>query len=182
MTVQPDDIRGFWFEDDPAVRRAKWFEKNPDFDRDCARFTAAIRAARMGGFDHWAATPKGGLALIVLMDQLSRNAFRDSPEAFAADPHAQRIAADLIAGGGDLSLTPVERIFVYLPFEHAETMAGQDQSVRLSEPLGGDTLDYALRHRAVIAQFGRFPHRNAILGRTNTLAEQAYLAEPGAGF
>jgi len=124
--------------------------------------------------------------LIILLDQLSRNVFRGSPEAFAADPHARDIARRMVATGLDASLTPVERIFIYLPFEHSEDLADQDQSVRLFETLRGDlgdkTTDYADRHREVIREFGRFPHRNAVLGRQNTPAEEEYLARPGAGF
>jgi uncharacterized protein (DUF924 family) len=186
MIREPSDILDFWFEDDPSERREKWFKKEPAFDADCARFTAAIRDARAGAYDAWAATAKGGLALIVLLDQLSRNVFRGSPEAFAADPHARETARGMIRAGLDTGLTAPERMFIYLPFEHAETLPEQDQSVRLfeilGEALGPDTVAYAHRHRDVIREFGRFPHRNAILGRASTPAETAYLAQPGAGF
>ena len=186
MTLEPSEILDFWFEGDPAERRKKWFEKEPAFDAECARFTAGIRDARAGRYDEWAATPKGALALIVLQDQLSRNVFRGLAEAFAADPHARDVARRAIADGFDTMLTPLERMFVYLPFEHAETIEDQNQSVRLfeslAEALGADTIDYAHRHRDVIRAFGRFPHRNAVLGRINTLAEDEYLARPGAGF
>src|SRR6202022_1256978 len=103
-----------WFEGDASERREKWFDKDADFDGACARFTAAIRDARAGRYDVWAATPKGALALIVLLDQLSRNVFRGLAEAFAADPHACEIARGMIARGFDAALTPVERTFVYL--------------------------------------------------------------------
>ncbi len=186
MTLRPGEILDFWFEDDASIRRPKWFEKKPGFDIDCARFTAGIRDARSGRYDHWTATPRDGLALIVLLDQLSRNIFRGSPEAFAADPHALRTARTMISAGADAVLTPVERMFVYLPFEHAETIEVQDESVRLfetlREALGPQTMDYAHRHRDVIRTFGRFPHRNAVLGRSNTPAEIEYLAQPGSGF
>jgi uncharacterized protein (DUF924 family) len=186
VNVLPSEILDFWFEGDASERRKKWFEKDPAFDAACARFTAAIRQARTGSLDHWAATPKGGLALIVLLDQLSRNIFRGSAEAFAADAHAREIARGMISGGFDMTLTPVERMFVYLPFEHAETPEDQDRSVqvfeRLHEALGNDTVDYAARHREVIHRFGRFPHRNAALGRDSTPEEIDYLAQPGSGF
>ena len=190
MTLHPSEVLDFWFEGDPTVRRKKWFEKNDAFDQDCARFIPHIRAARDGRHDSWAetptGTPEGALALIVLMDQLSRNAFRGQAEAFAADPHALAIARASVTRGLDMALTPFQRMFVYLPFEHAENLEDQDTSVRLFESLrdalGADTVDYAHRHRAVIAQFGRFPHRNAILGRASTAAEEAYLAQPGSGF
>ena len=194
MTLHPSEVLDFWFEGDLTVRRQKWFEKNDAFDQDCARFIPHIRAARDGRHDSWAETPtgtpegapEGALALIILMDQLSRNAFRGQAEAFAADPHALAIARASVTRGLDMALTPFQRMFVYLPFEHAENLEDQDTSVRLFEgvraELGGDTVDYAHRHRAVIAQFGRFPHRNAILGRASTAAEEAYLAQPGSGF
>jgi uncharacterized protein (DUF924 family) len=184
--MQPSEVLDFWFEDDCSVRRKKWFEKDAGFDSECARFAAAIRDARTGRYDEWAAAAKGGLALIVLLDQFSRNVFRGQAEAFAADPHARDIARRMIARGFDTTLTPVERMFVYLPFEHAETIEDQDESVRLfetlREALGEETIGYAHRHRDVIREFGRFPHRNAALGRINTLAEDEYLARPGAGF
>jgi len=186
MSITPSSVLDFWFEGNPSERRKKWFEKSADFDTECALFTTAIREARAGRYDDWADTPKGARALIVLMDQLSRNIFRGSPEAFAADAHARDIARATIARGFDLALTPCERMFVYLPFEHAETMHDQDESVRLFESLlealGPDTINYAHRHRDVIRVFGRFPHRNAALGRVNTEAETEYLARPGAGF
>jgi uncharacterized protein (DUF924 family) len=184
--MEPSEILDFWFEGDPSERRKKWFEKEPPFDLECARFTAAIRDASAGRYDEWATTPTGALALIVLLDQLSRNVFRGSAEAFAADAHARSIARRAIASGFDTPLAPNERMFVYLPFEHAETIEDQDLSVRLFDSLaaalGPETVDYAHRHRDVIRQFGRFPHRNAALGRVNTPAEEDYLAQPGAGF
>jgi uncharacterized protein (DUF924 family) len=184
--VTPQHVLDFWFDGDPATRQKKWFEKSPDFDAACCTFTAAIRAARSGRFDYWALTPKGGLALIVLLDQLSRNVFRGAAEAFAADPHACAIARSMVARGFDRTLTPVERMFVYLPFEHAENLTDQDESVRLFETLrdvlGEATIDYAYRHRDVIRRFGRFPFRNAALGRICTPEEQDHIAQSGAGF
>ncbi len=186
MTLLPADVLTFWFEDNPSIRQKKWFEKNDTFDQDCARFIPPIRAARAHHHDSWTSTPRGALALIVLLDQLSRNAFRGQAEAFAADPRAHAIAHAAIARGFDTALTPFERMFVYLPFEHAENLESQTEAVRLfetlREDLGAETVDYAHRHHAVIAAFGRFPHRNVILGRVSTAAEEAYLARPGFGF
>ena len=186
MITDPETILNFWFEGDATARRKKWFEKNDGFDTACAAFVPALRAARDGGFDAWSLQPKSALALILLLDQLPRNAFRGLAEAFSADPHAQAIARRAIESKHDLVLTPVERMFVYLPFEHSEMLPDQDQSVRLFETLRGDlgeeTIDYARRHRDVIREFGRFPHRNATLGRVNTPEEVNYLARPGAGF
>lgn len=184
--MTPETLLTFWFAGDPTTRRKEWFEKNPAFDAQCASFTDALRDAKAGLCDHWAATPLGALALLVLLDQLSRNLHRGSAEAFAADAKARAVARAAIAQGFDRQLTQVQRIFVYLPFEHSEILADQDESVRLfeslREALGDNTVDYAHRHRDVILRFGRFPHRNAALGRVNTAEEVAYLAEPGAGF
>jgi len=180
------DVLAFWFGDDPATHRKVWFEKDAAFDAACAGLAAARDLAKAGAFDDWADTPRGGLALVILLDQLSRNLHRGTAEAFAADAKARAIARDMIARGFDQALTPVERMFVYLPFEHSEDLPDQDLSVRLFEALDAElsekTHDYAVRHRDVIDRFGRFPHRNAALGRTSTLDELAYLAEPGAGF
>ncbi len=182
----PDDILTFWFGGEPSARRAVWFEKDATFDRVCADLEAARNAAKAGTYDDWAQTPRGGLALLILLDQLSRNLYRGAAEAFAADAKARAIARAMLARGFDQMLTPVERVFVYLPFEHAEDPADQDLSVRLFAALnavtGEQTAEYAIRHRDVIRRFGRFPHRNAALGRTSTAEEEAYLAEPGAGF
>lgn len=184
--TEPRDILDFWFAGDPSERRAVWFEKDDAFDAECAGFAVAHQAAKRGALDHWAGTAEGALALLILLDQLSRNLHRGAPEAFAADAKARGVASAAIAQGFDLVLTPVQRMFVFLPFEHSEALADQDRSVTLYEmiraELGDRTVDYAARHRDVIARFGRFPHRNAVLGRENTPAEAAYLAEPGAGF
>lgn len=183
------EILEFWFADGPSAQREAWFKRSDAFDAACTeRFAATLEAARAGALDHWAATPEGALALVIVLDQLSRNIHRGTPLAFAADPAARRVAAAAIARGFNAALTPVQRIFLYLPFEHSEDSADQDTAVRLFGSLrgsfeGGDkTFDYALRHQDVIRRFGRFPHRNAILGRPSTPEEAAYLAEPGAGF
>jgi uncharacterized protein (DUF924 family) len=184
--MTPHAILDFWFEGDPSVDRKKWFEKEPDFDAACADFTSAVRDARHGSFDHWAATSDGALALIILLDQLSRNVFHGTAEAFAADPHAREIARAAITAGFDKTMTPCERMFLYLPFEHAEILDDQNESVRLFETLrdalGAKTIEFAYQHRDTIRRFGRFPHRNAALGRVNTPEEEDYLAQLGAGF
>ena len=183
------DILDFWFEGDPAIcRQERWFTRDDLFDAAIrARFALAVEAAQDGALDPWAATPEGALALVLVLDQFPRNIHRGTHLAFAGDAHARRIARAALAAAADADLTPVQRVFLYLPFEHAEEMADQDLSVRLFETLRGlgaveSTIPYAHRHREVIARFGRFPHRNAALGRASTPAEEAYLAEPGAGF
>ena len=187
----PADILAFWFADGPDTFREAWFRRDDAFDAAIReRFGAAAAAARSGGLDDWAEMPDCALALLILLDQFPRNLHRGSAEAFASDAHARKIARDVVlAHRFDLALTPTERVFLYLPFEHSEAMADQDLSVALFEGLRDDprqakpggTIDYAWRHRAVIARFGRFPHRNAALGRTSTPEEQAWL-DAGGGF
>lgn len=186
------DILDFWLADGPSAPREAWFKKDAAFDADIeARFGAFITPAREGRLDPWAATPEGALALLILLDQFPRNTRRGSPAAFASDGHALTLARRTVIGERmDLALTPTQRVFLYLPFEHAEAMEAQDISVALFEGLRdspahaapGKSIVYAWAHRAVTARFGRFPHRNAILGRPSTPAELAYLAQPGAGF
>lgn len=187
----PEDVLAFWFADGPDTQRAAWFLRDAAFDAACrTRFAGTLHEAREGALDSWARTPRGALALCILLDQFPRNLFRASPEAFASDAEARGLARRAIARGFDRLLTPVQRVFLYLPLEHSEEMRDQDESVRLFETLADtpgmtgpeSVIDYAHRHRDVIRRFGRFPHRNAVLGRVSTEAEEAYLAEPGADF
>jgi len=187
--MSPEDVLAFWFADGPTQYRDAWFDATPEFDAGCvARFRDALRDARSGALDHWAEEPRGALALVILLDQLSRNIHRGTPEAYAADPQALAVARAALARGLDARLGPVERMFLYLPFEHAESLAEQEESVRLFEGLRGafDSADAAIdaahRHRDVVRRFGRFPHRNAVLGRASTPEEQAFIAEPGSAF
>ncbi len=182
-----DEVLAFWFQHDRnQFRDDPWFSKDPAFDTLCReRFAFTVKAALDGALDPWAATPSGTLALVLVLDQLPRNIHRGSYLAFAGDAHARRVARNAIAGGVDAHLTQVERIFLYLPFEHSEDLADQDFSVRLFAPLETAVpgcLESAQRHREVIRRFGRYPHRNAALGRVSSQAEQAYLAEPDSGF
>lgn len=186
------EILEFWFQGDATVMREAWFRRDDTFDEAIRqRFSALVVPAREGALDGWAAAPEGTLALLILLDQFPRNLFRGSAEAFASDAHARAIARRaVLEQGQDRALHPVQRVFLYLPFEHSEAMADQDLSVALFEGLrdhaphrgAGGVIDYAWRHRAVVARFGRFPHRNATLGRASSAAEAAYLAQPGAGF
>jgi uncharacterized protein (DUF924 family) len=187
--MSPEDVLAFWFADSPTRFRDAWFHATPDFDAGCAaQFRDALRDARSGALDHWAEEPRGALALVILLDQLSRNIYRGTPDAYAADPQALAVARTALARGLDARLDPVERLFLYLPFEHAESLAEQDKAVRLFEGLRGTydgaetAIDAAHRHRDVIRRFGRFPHRNAILGRASMPEEQAFIAEPGTAF
>lgn len=186
------DVLEFWFgaPDSPEFGRprAPWFVKSAEFDaliRD--RFGATHEAAMAGALDAWSARPLGALALAVTLDQFPRNMFRGTPRAFVADARALALARSVVARGFDAALMPVQRWFAYLPFEHAEDIAAQREALRLFERLAGDaagagTFAYAMRHYAVIERFGRFPHRNAILGRESTPEERAFLAQPGSSF
>ncbi|MFC4160321.1 DUF924 family protein [Chitinimonas lacunae] len=181
----PAELTDFWFGLSPQ----RWFGKDPAFDAElAARFAALVETALQGGLKEWLSTPSGTLAYLLLTDQMPRNLFRDSARAFAGDALALAAAQQAVDAGFDRALTPIERVFMYLPFEHAEDLAQQDRSVALFERLAAESpasagyLDYALRHREVIARFGRFPHRNHLLGRESTAEEASYLAQPGAGF
>lgn len=186
--MTPDAVLDFWFAEGPDTQMKAWFIKDQDFDGALRnRFSDWLRVARQGGLDGWGATPEGKLALIILLDQVSRNIHRGMAESFAGDAQALDLARGMAASGEGQRLTPTQRIFAYLPFEHSEAMADQDRSVALFDAMhdvpGMETvIDFAHRHRAVIARFGRFPHRNAIVGRASTPEEVAYLAQPGAGF
>jgi uncharacterized protein (DUF924 family) len=182
----------FWFgapgTPDDDRPRAVWFKKHADFDADLrARFLADQQQAAMGHCDSWMQTPDGSLALVLLLDQLPRNLYRDTPAAFASDEKARAVARHAVDQGYDQGLPGVRRSFFYLPFEHSEFLADQETSVALCRtlPAGGysaQALDYALRHRDIIRRFGRFPHRNRILGRSSTPDENAFLREPGSSF
>lgn len=184
-------ILTFWFADGPDTWRDAWFKRDDAFDAAIREgFGTLVLPAREGRLDGWAATPRGALALLLLLDQFPRNLFRGGAEAFASDPHAQEVARRAVLRDRlDLALPPSGRVFLYLPFEHSEAMADQDLSVALFEGLRDiplharpdGTIDYAWRHWRVIRRFGRYPHRNAALGRESTPAEQAWLAA-GGGF
>jgi len=176
--VEPSDIVSFWREAGPK----RWFAASEEFDEDIrARFAEAHRAAAAGELDAWAEEPEGALALVLLLDQFSRNLYRRRPEAFAQDEKAMRIAEEALARGFDGRVEPSLRKFFVMPFMHAERLAEQDRCVVLSHALaeGDATLPYALEHRAIIRRFGRFPHRNAILGRVSSAAEKRFLDEGG---
>ncbi|MCB1883928.1 MAG: DUF924 domain-containing protein [Geminicoccaceae bacterium] len=175
------DVLDFWLGDDV---KAKWFEKDAALDGAIgARFGGAVEAAGRGDLDAWAETAEGALALLILLDQFPRNLFRNQPRAFAFDAKARAVARRAVARGLDRALPPDVRHFVYLPFEHSEDLADQDWSLALFEALGDAAyLDFAHRHRVIVARFGRFPHRNRALGRASTAEEAAFLEEPGSGF
>ncbi len=160
----------------------KWFGGGPAFDAECERFRDLHFSASRGEHADWLDDADGALALLLLLDQIPRNLFRGSAHSYATDALARQYARRVIDAGHDQAFDPALRGFFYLPFEHAEAMADQDRAVMLFEALGNaNYLKYAKAHRDVIARFGRFPHRNAALGRANTDEEQAWLGA-GGGF
>jgi uncharacterized protein (DUF924 family) len=177
--VQPQQILDFWFRQE----RKAWFRKDPAFDAEIrARFLALYERAATGQLADWMQAPKSCLALVVVLDQFGRNMFRDSARAFAADPLALEAARTLVDRGWDAAFSDDERGFAYLPFEHSESLADQERCCALLRPLGEESYRYAERHREIIARFGRFPHRNAALGRASTPKEIEFLAQPGSSF
>lgn len=181
MAATPIDVVGFWRSAGPE----KWFTKNRKFDEALAlRFEPVHHAAARGEYDAWMASAEGSLALLILLDQVPRNIYRGSAHAFATDPKARSVARAAVQAGHDREIAPQLRPFIYLPFEHSEDLADQDESVRLftahKDATGdADSLKWAQLHRDIIVRFGRFPHRNPCFGRVTTPNEQAFLEEGG---
>lgn len=178
-----DEILQFWFDD---IDQSQWFKKNPDFDRQLEqRFGALVVQAKNDELDNWSESPRGCLALVVLLDQLSRNIYRGTPLSFEADPTALKLMLQGIERKFDEELSLKQRSVFYLPLRHAEDLEMQKLGLAKTreinrEGYGNDK--YALNHLAIVERFGRFPHRNKILGRTNTAEEEEYLKDPNAGF
>ena len=190
---QAQAVLDFWFgaAHDPQhlLPRDQWFVRDPAFDALIGqRFGDLIERALDGEIADWSAAPSGALAQILVLDQFTRNVFRGSARAFAGDARALAVARALVASGHDRTLSGVQRQFVYLPFEHAEDLAMQREALRLFAQLERDVpalaglLQWAQRHHDIVERFGRFPHRNAALGRTSTLEELTFLLQPGSGF
>ena len=174
---------GFWFLPpeitDAEAARKIWFTTDPEFDREIAeKFMADYKKARNGLYDDLDQTAIGSLTLVIMLDQFPRNLFRGSARAFATDARAREVADHALANGFDRELGIWQRMFLYLPFEHSEGIADQERSVALFTELGHtETLKYAISHREIIQKFGRFPTRNAALGRTNTAEEGEFLKD-----
>lgn len=187
-------VLDFWFAEDQTAQIQRWFGSNPEFDQAIRRELGELHSqACQGSLDSWQATPEGCLAHLILLDQCSRNLFRGSGQAFAWDAQALQGAKALCASGEDQKLPILARLFVYLPFEHSEALADQDQAVSLFQNLQTQApasladavaafVDYAHKHREVIARFGRFPHRNQRLGRVSSPEELDFLSQPGSAF
>lgn len=200
MQAPWQDLLHWWFgqgtsaTEIAAEKQRLWFGYRPQQDAEAReRFGALVEQALNGDLQDWAELPDGWLALVLLLDQLPRMIHRDTPRAFAGDERAQQLVRDGLAHGGDMLLSPIQRVFIYLVLEHAENLAVQDLAVahftalrdiaaEHEQALFRDFLDYAERHREVISRFGRFPHRNAILGRDSSDAEQSFLQQPGSSF
>jgi len=190
---EADAVVDFWFgapgNPEFGTARKSWFVKDAAFDATIReRFGALVERALRGELATWGDKPRSALAQVLLLDQFTRNAFRGTARAFAGDARALAAASRMVGERQDESLPAFMRGFVYLPFEHAEGLAMQDEAIRLftklvnEAPEHADMLDYAHRHRAVIERFGRFPHRNEALGRQSTAEELAFVKQPGSGF
>jgi len=195
-----EEILGFWFgelESDTAfpIEKAKlWFNGGEAFNREvAAQFGADLELGSAGKLNDWAASPRGRLALIILLDQFSRNVFGESPRCFSQDEASLGLAIEGIEKGDDKKLRPIERTFFYIPFEHSEDLEMQVRGVELFTELASkvppgiefaiqNTLDYMVRHKKIIERFGRFPHRNKILGRVSLPGEDDFLNEPDSSF
>ena len=175
MIESPSSIVEFWFSDDV---RPLWFKSTPEFDKQLRdRFEPVWQQAAQGKLDSWAENAEGALALVILFDQIPLNIYRGEALSFSTEARARDIAACAIKKNWDRELTDEQKAFLYMPFMHSESLSDQDRSVKLYEAAGlKDNLKFAKHHRELIRRFSRFPHRNAILGRESTEAEEAYLA------
>ncbi len=179
-----DEVLRFWFERD----RKAWFEKNLAFDEEIrARFLPLYELAASGSLADWTQTPAGCLALVLVLDQFPRNMFRGSARMFAADPLARQLAQIILEQGWDKQMKPEQRLFAYLPFEHSESLADQERCLALMKeisvyPETAEMPKWSAAHLAIIQRFGRFPHRNAALGRESTPEELEFLKQPGSAF
>lgn len=191
MPAAPQDVLDFWFgapgSAEHDTSRPLWFKRSAATDAQIReRFGATVETALAGGLDAWAQEPRSTLALIILLDQFTRNIYRDSPRAFAGDERAQRLALVLVDSGADRQLSRHERWFAYMPLLHAEALPLQERAVELFRALAADgladPLDWAIRHCEVVRRFGRFPHRNETLGRVSTPEEESFLRQPGSRF
>lgn len=196
----PDAVLEFWFPPDNARANALWWGKDPQLDAEIReRFGATLAAAKSGQLDGWAATASGRVALIIVLDQLSRNIHRGDAQTYDADEQARRLTLEGVALGHDRELPAIQRLFFYMPLEHSEQLEHQEQCIELIRALAAEVaaepgvepgrrdrfhgfIDFAVRHRDIVARFGRFPHRNALLGRPSTAEELEFLKQPGSGF
>lgn len=194
-----EDVLRFWLGapgDPPLAKAENWWKKDEAFDRELRdRFEAMLERGAHGELAEWRASPRGRVALVILLDQLSRNIFRGTPRSFSQDPLAREVALQALEAGDHRTVTPIEATFLLMPLMHAEDVAPQRRCheafralcdrVPEEDPVHGvlaEYVGYAERHMAIIERFGRFPHRNAILGRPSTPEEEAFLKQPGSSF
>jgi len=179
--MTPDDVTRFWFEE---LTPKQWFTKDLELDERMAqRFGATLDAASRCELYSWRTTPGGRLAEVIVLDQFSRNVHRGTPRAFAQDPLALALAQEAVAGGIDQRLPSQQRTFLLMPYMHSESALVHEEAVRLFGSEGpSQHLDYELAHKAIVDRFGRYPHRNEILGRVSTPEELEFLKQPGSGF
>lgn len=189
MTVE--EVLGFWFgregEEGYGKYREFWFRKDPEFDREVRdRFLAGYEKAASGAYDGWRESAEGALALVIVLDQFPRNMFRGDARSYATDAKARETARYAVERALDRELDPLRRWFLYMPFMHSENIEDQRLSVELFQSLGGvgetDPAEYAVGHMRIVERFGRFPHRNEILGRETTPEEAEFLKQPGSAF
>lgn len=179
-SMQYEKVIQFWFSE---LTAAQWWKKDAELDRKIAeRFGSTHAAAARCELFHWRATPEGRLAEVLVLDQFSRNIYRNRPQAFACDPLALGLAQEAVARGADDALPPAQRNFLYMPYMHSESAVIHREAVRVFSKMGEQQYDFELRHKAIIDRFGRYPHRNAILGRQSTPEEIEFLKEPGSSF
>ena len=179
--MKSTSILQFWFEE---IDKENWFKKNEAFDTEIiTRFTPVHHVATLGELFTWRESIEGRLAEIIVLDQFSRNMFRNDPRSFAYDSMALVLAQDAVATGQAQSLPAQQRSFLYMPYMHSESLLIHDEAMKLFSEAGLEhNLDFEIRHRDIIARFGRYPHRNALLGRVSTEEELAFLQEPGSSF
>ena len=175
------EVLDFWFTE---IEPELWFKKDSIFDNEIvSRFGKLHRQAVQGELSSWRYSAKSALAEIILLDQFSRNIYRDQPESFAADPMALALSQVAISSGFDKELMPTERSFLYMPFMHSESAVIHEEAIKLYRDLGiANNLEFELKHKKIVDRFGRYPHRNAILGRQSSAEELEFLAEPNSSF
>jgi uncharacterized protein (DUF924 family) len=179
--IMCESVLSFWFEE---IEPKHWFVKDPDFDALIeGRFASVHRQAQAGELYKWRVSPEGRLAEVIVLDQFSRNMFRDTPKAFACDSLALILAQEAIASKADKALSPIQRSFLYMPFMHSESRTIHEVALALFSQKGLEgNLDFEIRHKEIIDRFGRYPHRNAILGRESSAEELEFLKHPGSSF
>ncbi|MBY6197112.1 DUF924 family protein [Vibrio hangzhouensis] len=181
MMIHYKDVIDFWFEE---LTPQDWFSGDEELDRTIEqRFSQLHQQAASGELYQWRSCPQGRLAEIIVLDQFSRNLFRGAPASFASDAMALTLAQEAVASGDDIKLTPEQRTFLYMPYMHSESLKIHEEAVRLFKSNGiENNLDFEYRHKAIIERFGRYPHRNEILGRASTPEEFEFLKQPGSSF